>query len=50
VNEWIEKLAIQEPYVRDYHTIDSEDSDGWAARFTSDGALDFDGAVIPGHV
>jgi len=36
-NEWVEKLAIQDLCARYCHTIDSQDADGWAHCFTSDG-------------
>jgi hypothetical protein len=48
-HEWIEKLAIQELCARYCHTIDSQDSEGWAACFTAEGAFEFDGWVIRGR-
>jgi hypothetical protein len=48
-NEWAEKLAIQELCSRYCHTIDSQDSEGWAGCFTADGAFEFDGWVIRGR-
>jgi uncharacterized protein (TIGR02246 family) len=47
--EWIEKLAIQELCARYCHTIDSQDSDGWADCFTPDGSFEFDGWAIVGR-
>jgi uncharacterized protein (TIGR02246 family) len=47
--EWIEKLAIQELCARYCHTIDSQDSDGWADCFTPDGFFEFDGWAIAGR-
>jgi uncharacterized protein (TIGR02246 family) len=49
MNEWMEKLAIQELCARYCHTIDSQDSEGWAQCFTADGAFEFDGSVVRGH-
>jgi uncharacterized protein (TIGR02246 family) len=49
MNDWAEKLAIQELCARYCHTIDSQDSDGWALCFTPDGAFEFDGSIIRGH-
>jgi uncharacterized protein (TIGR02246 family) len=46
---WIEKLAIQELCSRYCHTIDAQDSDGWAQCFAPDGAFEFDGHVVRGH-
>src|SRR5262245_34755201 len=46
---WIDKLAIQELCARYCHTIDSQDSDGWADCFTADGAFEFDGWAVQGH-
>ena len=48
-NEWIEKLAIQELCARYCHTIDSQDSTGWAQCFTPDGIFEFDGWAIRGR-
>jgi hypothetical protein len=48
-NEWVEKLEIQELCARYCHTIDSQDSEGWARCFTDDGAFEFDGWVIRGR-
>jgi uncharacterized protein (TIGR02246 family) len=48
-DEWIEKLAIQELCARYCHTIDNQDSQGWAECFTPDGAFEFDGSVVRGH-
>jgi uncharacterized protein (TIGR02246 family) len=48
-HEWIEKLAIQELCARYCHTIDSQDSEGWARCFTEDGIFEFDGSAIKGH-
>jgi SnoaL-like domain len=48
-NQWVEKLAIQELCARYCHMIDSQDSEGWAACFTEDGAFEFDGWAIRGH-
>ena len=31
------------------HTIDAQDSEGWADCFTADGIFDFDGWVIQGR-
>ena len=36
-NEWVEKPAIQELCARYCDRIDSQDADGWAHCFTSDG-------------
>jgi uncharacterized protein (TIGR02246 family) len=47
--EWFEKLAIQELCARYCHTIDSQDSDGWAHCFTPDGCFEFDGRAITGR-
>ena len=47
--EWIEKLAIQELCARYCQTIDSQDSEGWAGCFTTDGAFELDGWVIRGR-
>ena len=47
--EWVEKLEIQELCARYCHTIDSQDSEGWAACFTAEGAFEFDGWVIRGR-
>jgi SnoaL-like domain len=47
--EWFEKLAIQELCSRYCHTIDSQDSDGWADCFTPDGIFEFDGWAITGR-
>src|SRR5262245_35326877 len=44
-----DRLLIQELCSRYCHTIDSQDSDGWARCFTHDGAFEFDGWVIRGH-
>jgi uncharacterized protein (TIGR02246 family) len=49
MEEWTEKLAIQELCAVYCQTIDSQDSDGWARCFTPDGAFEFDGSVIRGH-
>jgi uncharacterized protein (TIGR02246 family) len=46
---WIEKLAIQELCARYCHTIDSQDAEGWARCFTSDGVFEFDGWAIRGR-
>src|SRR5262245_13402781 len=46
---WIEKLAIQELCARYCHTIDTQDSDGWADCFTADGVFEFDGWAIQGR-
>jgi len=46
---WIEKLAIQELCARYCHTIDAQDSDGWADCFTADGVFEFDGWAIQGR-
>jgi hypothetical protein len=48
-SEWEEKLAIQELCSRYCHTIDSQDSEGWAQCFTKDGIFEFDGWAIRGH-
>jgi hypothetical protein len=48
-HEWGEKLAIQELCARYCHTIDSQDSEGWARCFTADGAFEFDGWEIRGR-
>jgi hypothetical protein len=48
-NEWIEKLAIQELCARYCHTIDAQDSDGWARCFTADGAFEVDGSIVRGY-
>jgi ketosteroid isomerase-like protein len=48
-DSWIEKLAIQELCSRYCHTIDAQDSDGWAQCFVRDGAFEFDGHVVRGH-
>jgi SnoaL-like domain len=45
---WIEKLAIQELCARYCHTIDSQDSAGWARCFTADGVFEVDGSAIRG--
>ena len=47
--ECTEKLAIQELCARYCHTIDSQDSEGWAQCFTPDGAFEFDGWAIRGR-
>jgi hypothetical protein len=47
--EWIDKLAIQELCARYCHTIDSQDSNGWAACFTVDGTFEFDGWAVQGR-
>jgi uncharacterized protein (TIGR02246 family) len=47
--EWIEKLAIQELCARYCHTIDNQDSEGWAQCFTTDGVFEFDGWAIQGR-
>ena len=47
--QWAEKLAIQELCARYCHTIDSQDSDGWADCFTPDGMFEFDGWAIAGR-
>src|SRR5262245_4739139 len=47
--QWIDKLAIQELCARYCHTIDSQDSDGWADCFTADGVFAFDGKAIQGR-
>jgi hypothetical protein len=47
--EWVEKLAIQELCARYCHTIDSQDSKGWAGCFTADGAFELDGWAIRGR-
>jgi hypothetical protein len=49
MNEWLEKLAIQELCSLYCHTIDSQEAEGWARCFTPDGAFEFDGNVIRGH-
>jgi uncharacterized protein (TIGR02246 family) len=49
MNEWADKLAIQELCSRYCHTNDSQDSEGWARCFTPDGAFEFDGSVVRGH-
>ena len=46
---WMEKLAIQELCARYCHTIDSQDSDGWAECFTADGVFEFDGEQLVGR-
>jgi len=46
---WVEKLAIQELCARYCHTIDSQDSEGWAACFTDNGVFEFDGWAIQGR-
>jgi uncharacterized protein (TIGR02246 family) len=48
-HEWVEKLAIQELCARYCHTIDSQDSEGWAQCFTPDGVFEFDGWAIRGR-
>ena len=48
-NEWIEKLAIQELCARSCHTIDSQDSEGWADCFTDQGVFEFEGWAIRGR-
>jgi hypothetical protein len=48
-HEWVEKLAIQELCARYCHTIDSQDSEGWAGCFTTDGTFELDGWVIRGR-
>jgi len=48
-NQWIEKLAIQELCARYCHTIDRQDSTGWAQCFTPDGIFEFDGWAILGR-
>jgi hypothetical protein len=47
--EWIEKLAIQELCARYCHTIDSQNSKGWADCFTPNGIFEFDGSAVQGH-
>ena len=46
---WVEKLAIQELCARYCHTIDSQDSEGWADCFTDNGVFEFDGWAIQGR-
>jgi uncharacterized protein (TIGR02246 family) len=48
-SQWAEKLAIQELCARYCHTIDSQDSDGWADCFTPNGTFEFDGWAISGR-
>jgi uncharacterized protein (TIGR02246 family) len=48
-HEWIEKLAIQELCARYCHTIDAQDSAGWADCFAADGVFEFDGWAIQGR-
>jgi SnoaL-like domain len=48
-SQWIEKLAIQELCARYCHTIDSQDSDGWADCFVEDGAFEFEGWALRGR-
>jgi hypothetical protein len=48
-HDWIEKLAIQELCARYCHTVDSQNSEGWADCFTAEGAFEFDGWVIQGR-
>src|SRR5262245_29935142 len=48
-HEWVEKLAIRELCARYCHTIDSQDSEGWAQCFTADGVFEFDGWAIQGR-
>ena len=43
VQEWIEKLAIQELFTRYAHTIDGYDAEGWAGCFTEDGIFEVEG-------
>jgi SnoaL-like protein len=31
------------------HTIDAQDSEGWAQCFLPDGAFEFDGHIVRGH-
>ena len=49
MNDWSEKLAIQELCARYCLTIDAQDSDGWADCFTPDGVFEFDGVAIRGR-
>jgi uncharacterized protein (TIGR02246 family) len=46
--EWFEELAIQELCARYCHTIDSQDTDGWASCFTVDGVFEIDGSALRG--
>ena len=48
-HEWAEKLAIQELCARYCHTIDNQDSRGWADCFAVDGAFEFDGWAVRGR-
>jgi hypothetical protein len=48
-HEWIEKLAIQELCARYCHSIDAQDSAGWAECFTAEGVFEFDGWAIQGR-
>jgi uncharacterized protein (TIGR02246 family) len=48
-HDWVEKLAIQELCARYCHTIDAQDSEGWALCFTPDGVFEFDGWAIRGR-
>jgi hypothetical protein len=48
-HSWVEKLAIQELCARYCHTIDNQDSEGWARCFTADGVFEFDGWAIRGR-
>lgn len=43
VQEWIEKMAIQELFARYAHTIDGNDSEGWVDCFTEDGIFELEG-------
>jgi hypothetical protein len=45
-HEWADKLAIEELCARYCHTIDNQDSAGWADCFTADGVFEFDGWAI----
>ena len=49
-HEWADKLAIQELCARYCHTIDNQDSAGWADCFTDNGVFEFDGWAIRGRV
>jgi hypothetical protein len=49
-HEWADKLAIQELCARYCHTIDNQDSAGWADCFTANGVFEFDGWAIRGRV
>jgi uncharacterized protein (TIGR02246 family) len=45
----VDRFAIQDLCARYCHTIDSQDSEGWAQCFAPDGIFEFDGWAIRGR-